>query len=104
MTNPAVAKSWSLRTVQGLPYTIAVLTDASLWLTFGATRVQLNPADFGPAVAEVQATIAQVLATITLCPATQVVGAVTLTCDKHAGHAESFHHQPNGGPYWLADS
>lgn len=104
---PPVVKTWQLKTVQGVPYTLSVLGDGSLWLSFGTTgaitNAQLNPLDFSPAMSDVMATIAQVVEANAVCTQTKNLGAVTLVCDRTNGHS-SFHHDAATMTYWLPDA
>ena len=108
-TFPAIpVKTWSLLTTSGVPYTLAVLPDASLWLQFGVSvPVQLDPLAMGQAMSDVSTTITQVLQANATCPFTKSVtvgtNAFTLQCDLPNKHANQFHHDPTTQLYYLPD-
>jgi hypothetical protein len=100
-------KTWGLVTVDGKPYRLAVMTDASLWLQFGTSPpAQLDPVALGNAMTDVTAVIASIVSANALCPHTRALPGTTyiLTCDLPNNHKSVFHHDPASGVFWLADA
>jgi hypothetical protein len=103
-----VVKAWTLNTLAGVPFTLSVMADASLWLVFDNTLAPLDFSVFGPAMSQISDTIAQVVQANSVDPATKTVGTapntVTITCDLPYGHASNFHHDPASDTYWMTST
>ncbi len=106
-----VYKKWDLLTVDNKPYTLGVLTDATLWLQWTnldgtKVNVQLDPASHSVAVNEALTALAEVKAANATCTVTFVVlsGSYTLRCDLPNGHRMPVHHDPGTNIYWQRDA